>query len=102
METRFWRCAKKYIGIREKMRDYNRSQMKRAHEQGTPVMRPLLYDFPHDDRAWETEDAYLFGSDLLVAPVMEQGMRERSVYLPAGVRWVPGPGKFLKAVKPFL
>lgn len=83
-----YELCKKYIGIREKMRDYNRAQMKQAHEKGTPVMRPLMYDFPADPEAWETEDAYMFGNDLLVAPVMEEGMKERSVYLPAGNCWV--------------
>ena len=50
-------------------------------------MRPLFFDFPEDQKAWETEDAYMFGKDLLVAPVMEAGISERAVYLPAGTRW---------------
>ena len=83
-----YELCKKYIDIRERMRDYNRSQMKQAHEKGTPVMRPLMYDFPADPLAWETEDAYMFGGDLLVAPVTEEGARECSVYLPAGERWI--------------
>ena len=83
-----YELCKKYIDIRERMRDYNRSQMKQAHKKGTPVMRPLMYDFPADPLAWETEDAYMFGGDLLVAPVTEEGARECSVYLPAGERWI--------------
>ena len=51
-------------------------------------MRPLFYDFPQDLQAWEVEDCYMFGPDLLVAPVMQPGARERNVYLPAGTRWV--------------
>ena len=50
-------------------------------------MRPLFYEFPQDPVAWEWEDCYLFGPDLLVAPVMEPGRTEREVYLPAGARW---------------
>ena len=50
-------------------------------------MRPLFVDFPRDKTAWEVEDAYMFGPDLLVAPVMEEGQREREVYLPGGCRW---------------
>ena len=50
-------------------------------------MRPLFYDFPRDRTAWEIEDEYMFGSDLLVAPVMRAGERERRVYLPEGARW---------------
>lgn len=76
-----------YIQIRESMKDYIRQAMKEAHEKGTPVMKPLFYDFPEDPQAWETEDAYLFGHDLLVAPVTAAGVRKREVYLPAGPLW---------------
>ena len=61
--------------------------MKAASEKGTPIMRPLFFDFPEDNMCWEIEDAYLFGPDLLVAPVMEEGLRERTIYLPAGCKW---------------
>ena len=80
--------CKKYILLREKLRGYVREQMQRAHDKGTPVIRPLMYDFPADPQAWETEDAYMFGGDLLVAPVMEKGALKRNVYLPAGTDWV--------------
>ena len=50
-------------------------------------MRPLFYEFPEDKAAWEIKDAYMFGSDLLVAPVMTYGARERLVYLPEGAQW---------------
>ena len=56
--------------------------MKAASETGAPVMRPMFFDFPEDKVCWETED-----QDILVAPVMEMGQRERSVYLPAGLKW---------------
>lgn len=77
-----------YIFLRERLRDYVREQMTLAHEKGTPVIRPAFYDFPEDEACWEVDDAYLFGPDLYVAPVMEEGVRERSVYLPAGKTWV--------------
>jgi len=50
-------------------------------------MRPLFFDFHEDKQAWEIEDAYMFGSDILVAPVMEAGVESREVYLPAGCKW---------------
>ncbi|MCI5648054.1 MAG: TIM-barrel domain-containing protein [Fusicatenibacter sp.] len=83
-----YEIARKYIFLREKLRDYIRVQMKKAHEDGTPVMRPAFYDFPQDPKAWDVEDAYLFGPDLYVAPVMEADALERSVYLPEGTSWV--------------
>ena len=82
-----YEISKKYIFLRERLRDYIRVQMKKAHEDGTPVMRPVFYDFPTDPESWNVEDAYLFGPDLYVAPVMEDHVTERKVYLPAGTAW---------------
>lgn len=82
-----YEILKKYLFIRERLRPYIRDCMKAASESGAPVMRPLFYDFPEDKDSWEIEDAYMFGPDLLVAPVMEAGVTERSVYLPKGAAW---------------
>ena len=70
------------------MKPYIARLMKEAHEKGTPVMRPLLYDFPDDTRSWDQEDEYLFGPDVLVAPVMYAKTESREVYLPGGEAWV--------------
>lgn len=78
---------KTYMLIRERLRPYIAGLMQEAHERGTPPMRPLFYDFPQDRLAWETEDQYMFGPDLLVAPVVVEGQRSRGVYLPAGAQW---------------
>ncbi len=77
----------KYLFIRERLRPYLRRVMRDAHESGAPVMRPLFYDFPADKAAWQVEDSYMFGPDLLISPVMESGVTERKVYLPAGATW---------------
>ncbi|MGN1369971.1 MAG: TIM-barrel domain-containing protein [Aristaeellaceae bacterium] len=77
----------KYLFIREKLRPYLRQVMREAHESGAPVMRPLFYDFPADKAAWQVEDSYMLGPDLLVSPVMEPGVTERQVYLPKGAVW---------------
>ncbi len=76
-----------FISIREMMRDYTRSLMKEAHEKGTPVMRALFYEFPEDPNCWDIKDSYLFGSDILVAPICHKGARSREVYLPKGAEW---------------
>ncbi|TFH05297.1 MAG: hypothetical protein E4H09_02225 [Spirochaetales bacterium] len=78
------------IRLRERLRPYIMEQMKIAQDSGLPPMRPLFVDFPGDPNAWEIEDQYLFGSDLLVAPVLHEGERSRSVYLPAGSNWLHG------------
>lgn len=82
-----YKILSRYLFIRERLRPYIRECMKEASESGAPVMRPLFFDFPEDARCWEIEDVYMFGPDLLVAPVMEKGARERTLYLPAGCKW---------------
>ena len=82
-----YEICRHYIDVREKMRDYTRSLMRQAHENGTPVMRTLFYEFPEDAKAWDTEDEYMFGDRYLVAPVFTKGADSREVYLPSGARW---------------
>jgi len=82
-----YEILKKYLFLRERLKPYIKIQMKAAHERGTPVMRPLFYDFPEDKMAWNCEDAYMFGPDILVAPVMYKGLKAREVYLPSGTDW---------------
>ena len=79
--------CRKYMNLREQLRPYIREQMKLTHEKGTPVMRPLFYDFSQDENTWNVDDSYMFGPDLLVSPVMEEDASERKVYLPAGYSW---------------
>jgi alpha-D-xyloside xylohydrolase len=77
----------RYMHLRARLKDYIAAQMRAAAETGLPPMRPLLVDFPGDPAAWDVSDAYMFGPDLLVAPVLEAGAETRDVYLPAGARW---------------
>lgn len=78
---------KKYLFLRERLRPYIRECMDEASLSGMPVMRPLFFDFYKDKTAWEIEDEYMFGPDILVAPVMEENTSERKVYLPEGAIW---------------
>ena len=82
-----YEICKKYMYLREKMRPYIKEQMCIAHEKGYPVMRPLFFDYPDDNKAWDIEDQYMFGPDIMVAPVLYSGERERKVYLPKG-EWI--------------
>ena len=83
-----YEILKKYLFIREKLRPYIRKCMERSSQTGEPVMRPLFFDFPDDCECWKVEDAYMFGAEILVAPVMEAGVNSRSVYLPKGCQWI--------------
>ncbi len=80
--------CKKYIDIREKLRPYTKQVMEEAHKTGAPVMRTLFYEFPSDLKCWEITDEYMYGPDILVAPVLETGARKRKVYLPLGHTWL--------------
>ena len=82
-----YEILKEHLFLRERMKPYITELMTQAHEKGTPVIRPLFYDFPSDSRAWEIEDEFQFGPDVLVAPILEAGVRSRKVYLPAGSVW---------------
>ena len=58
--------------------------MRDSSETGLPAMRPLMLDYPEDPAVHGLDDQYLFGSDILVAPVLREGAVTRSVYLPPG------------------
>ena len=77
---------KDLLFLRERLRPYIMAQMRVAQETGTPLIRPLFYDF-QDEGCARVEDQYMFGPDLLVAPVLHEGARSREVYLPAGTTW---------------
>lgn len=78
---------KKYMFIRESLKPYITKIMEEAHVKGTPIIRPLFYDFPDDNSSWEITDQYMFGPDILVAPILFEAMRSRKVYLPEGAEW---------------
>lgn len=82
-----YEIIRRYMYVREELKPYIMKQMKLASEDGTPVMRPLFYDFCGDKNVYDIGDEYMFGPDLLVAPVVEPGARKRMVYLPEGCRW---------------
>lgn len=77
----------KYLNIRETLRDYTRMLMKEAHENGAPVMRTLFYEFYTDSKVWDIKDEYMYGADILVAPIMYEGATKREVYLPEKATW---------------
>ncbi len=79
-------CSK-YLFVRERLRPYIAQQMQAAHKKGTPVIRPLFYDFPEDAMCWEDNEEYMFGGDVLVAPVMYAQTFTRTLYLPKGHVW---------------
>jgi len=62
--------------------------MQLASERGLPPLRPLFFEYPEDPICETIEDQFMFGPEVLVAPVLCEGSRRRKVYLPAGTDWV--------------
>jgi alpha-D-xyloside xylohydrolase len=58
-----------------------------ASETGAPIMRPMFWDYYDDEYTYTLEDQYMYGEDILFAPIYEQGCTERDVYLPKG-EWI--------------
>lgn len=78
------KISREFITLRYRLLPYIYNQFYQAHTTGLPVMRPLVLDYQDDPETATIDDEYLFGPDLLVAPVTEEGRLERKVYLPRG------------------
>jgi len=77
--------CRRYIELRYQLLPYLYSLFVEAHQNGTPIMRPLLWHYQDDPIAVAAGDQFMLGRDLLIAPVLRQGARERMVYLPRGI-----------------
>ncbi|MCF2488643.1 alpha-xylosidase [Dyadobacter sp. CY347] len=82
----FQNYFRKAVELKYKLMPYIYTQSKLASEQGLPMVRALLVEFPDDPGAWMVDNQYMLGSDILVAPFFENG-KTRQVYLPKG-KWV--------------
>ncbi len=78
----FTKAFRQAAEMKYRLMPYVYAQAKDCSERGLPMVRALFVEFPHDPGAWLIEDEYLFGSQILVAPLMESG-DERVVYLPS-------------------
>ncbi|MER7273937.1 TIM-barrel domain-containing protein [Dactylosporangium sp. NPDC000244] len=81
-------AAAAMLRLREALRPYIGQHMAEATARGIPLMRPLFLDFPDDPVSWEVDDEFMFGPDILAAPVLDYRARARSVWLPGGVAWI--------------
>jgi alpha-glucosidase len=82
--SQFEDINRRSIELRYELLPYIYNVMQQASETGVPALRPLFLEFPTDEHVAGIDDEFMFGSDLLVAPVLWDGFRDRSVYLPAG------------------
>jgi alpha-D-xyloside xylohydrolase len=73
--------------MKYRLMPYIYAQAKDSSERGLPMVRALFIEYPGDPGAWQVEDEYLFGADILVAPLLEAQTSGRDVYLPQG-QWI--------------
>ncbi len=78
---------KDLVMLRERLRPYIEEQMKTASEKGYPVMRPMFFEYPDDEVCYTLGEQYMFGDDILFAPVVNKGQTGKQVYLPEG-EWI--------------
>ena len=79
--------AQKYAQTHHDLIPYTRSSLEQARQSGMPIMRALIFAYPGEESLSDLWDEYLYGSEILVAPVTTAKTTDRKVYLPAG-RWM--------------
>jgi alpha-glucosidase len=96
----FTGIIRNYLRLRYQLLPYLYSLAWEISQNGHPFVRPLFWNEPGADALWQIDDEFMLGESLLVAPLLEEGQKRRSIYLPAG-RWSSlwdeltyfGPGK---------
>jgi alpha-D-xyloside xylohydrolase len=85
--TGFLKDFRRIVGLKYRLLPYIYTQAALSCNQGFPMIRSLFFQYPEDETAWYIEDQYMFGEDVLVAPLLEAGQNQRQVYLPPGY-WI--------------
>lgn len=76
------------VEMRYKLLPYLKRLFWEHVRNGAPILRPLFWAYPNDDNAYGIDDQFLFGNDIMVAPIVKRGHDSRVVYFPPG-RWIP-------------
>jgi alpha-D-xyloside xylohydrolase len=97
------RIVRHYDQLRYRLIPYFRECAEESVRTGLPILRHLSLEFPDDPTAVNVDDEFLLGPNLLVAPVLDEGRRDRPVYLPAG-RWTAfeEPGRTMEGGRTYL
>jgi len=93
--------ARRYMQLRYALLPYNYTLAYDNASTGAPLMRPLFYNYSNDTLAANIEDEYMWGNNLLVAPVINKGLKSRSIYLPEGMWYDFHTGKEYKGNSTF-
>ena len=79
--------AKKLVEMRYQMLPYNYTLAFENNRNGTPLMRPLFFEEPENQKLLNSSESYLWGNDLLVTPIVKPGITTTSVYFPKNNNW---------------
>ncbi|MDX2022443.1 MAG: glycoside hydrolase family 31 protein [Deltaproteobacteria bacterium] len=91
---------RKIIELRYRLLPTIYNEMQKASATGVPAMRPLFLEFPEDAATWDRDDEFMWGQDILVAPVLKEVAVDREVYLPPGDWYEFATGALIAAAKP--
>ncbi|MGQ3722635.1 TIM-barrel domain-containing protein [Natrialba aegyptia] len=80
--------SKKYIELRYRLMPYLYNEFEESAKTGKPIQQPLVYHFQNDSDTRDITDQFMFGDNIMIAPVVEQGATSREVYLPESETWV--------------
>lgn len=84
---RNFEILKNLVLLRERLRPYIEYHMEIASKKGYPIMKPMFFDFPDDENCYNLGEQYMFGDDILFAPIVNRGQTKKQVYLPQG-KWI--------------
>lgn len=79
--------AKAAIELKYSLLPYIYTYAREAHDLGLPLMRPMVMEFPMDMETYALDAQFMFGEELLIAPVVKKGARTKNLYLPEG-KWI--------------
>lgn len=83
-----YQIIQKYLLFREALRDYIKNEASITVTEGIPLMRPLFFDYSEDKKVEDIDNQYMFGSQIMVCPIVKEHQIEREVYLPENQRWI--------------
>ncbi|MGD1819136.1 MAG: TIM-barrel domain-containing protein [Pleomorphochaeta sp.] len=83
-----YEIIKKYLLFRDVLRGYINEEAKKTVNLGIPLMRPLFFDYENDEKVEEIDDQFMFGEQIMVAPIVKEHQVSRKVYLPKDEVWI--------------
>jgi len=79
------RIVRRFMKLRYRLLPYLYTTAWEAHKNGSPIVRPLFYEFPDDSTTYGINNEYFLGKDLLIVPILKHGVKSKRLYLPKGI-----------------